>query len=342
MSKQKTKIDKSFGNLNLNDKQNDLNIMDLCAGTGGFSVAFKTIENVEKKCKTVYANDIENSSEKIFNLNFDIKLDLRSIHDIDLKKLNKNIDILTCGFPCQSFSIAGKRLGFSDERSNVFWTIINIIKEIKPKSIVLENVKNLLTHDNNKTFTIICDALKAQGYFIKYKILDTAKYTEIPQHRERLYIIGFLSEQNIDKFEFPKMINKIKNISAFLEKKVDDKFYYHNKNYKVCDLINKCVVNHINTNSVYQYRRTIVRENKSAMCPTLTANMGKGGHNVPIIKDDIGIRKLTPRECFNLQGFPITYKLPILSDSKLYTLAGNCITVPLVELIATNIIKILN
>jgi DNA (cytosine-5)-methyltransferase 1 len=98
------------------------------------------------------------------------------------------------------------------------------------------------------------------------------------------------------------------------------------------------VINHISTNTIYQYRRYYVRENKNNVCPTLTANMGSGGHNVPIILDDKGIRKLTPRECFNLQGFPIDYKLPLMSTSKLYCLAGNAVSVPVVALIANRLV----
>ena len=101
------------------------------------------------------------------------------------------------------------------------------------------------------------------------------------------------------------------------------------------------VKKHVSTNAVYQYRRNYVRENKKNVCPTLTANMGSGGHNVPIILDDKGIRKLTPRECFNLQGFPSSYKFPDISDLKLYKLSGNAVTVPVVELIANRLLKLL-
>ena len=124
-----------------------------------------------------------------------------------------------------------------------------------------------------------------------------------------------------------------------LEKDIPEKYYYTDR-YKVFEEVEKNVVKHISENVLYQYRRYYVRENKSNCCPTLTANMGGGGHNVPLLKDDNGIRKLTPRECFNLQGFPLDYKLPELSDGALYKLAGNAVSVPVVELVVNKLINI--
>ena len=140
-----------------------------------------------------------------------------------------------------------------------------------------------------------------------------------------------------DKFslDFPKIEKK--SVSEFLENNVPDKYYYTDKS-TTWTLVKNCVVK---KNTIYQYRRVYVRENKSSECPTLTANMGGGGHNVPIILDDKGIRKLTPRECFNFQGFPSSYKLPNLCDSNLYKLAGNAVSVPVVKLIANRIIPLL-
>lgn len=140
-------------------------------------------------------------------------------------------------------------------------------------------------------------------------------------------------------FEFDRV--EIDQISNYLEENVPQKYYYTDK-LKVYNEIKKGIVKHINTNTVYQYRRFYVRENKSNCCPTLTANMGCGGHNVPLIKDDYGIRKLTPRECFNLQGFPVDYKLPLISDSKLYKLAGNAVSIPVIRLIVDKIDNIIN
>lgn len=178
-------------------------------------------------------------------------------------------------------------------------------------------------------------------YFIKYKILDTCKYTNIPHHRERIYIICFKHERDYNKFNFDFPIIKNKKLEQMMEDNIDDKYYYDDR-FTVFDSINKDINKTIYDNVIYQYRRFYTRENKNGHCPTLTANMGSSGHNVPLLKDNKGICKLTPRECFNLQGFPRDYKLPNLSDAKLYKLAGNAISVPIVNLIINKINSLLN
>jgi len=168
-------------------------------------------------------------------------------------------------------------------------------------------------------------------------VLNTSKITEIPQHRERIYIICFKKDEDYNKFDFDFEIKNNKKISDMLEEgEIKDKYYYNKEENHRHKMI---MENGISNETVYQYRRVYVRENKNKLCPTLTANMGGGGHNVPIIKDEKGIRKLTPRECFNFQGFPKTYKLPEMCDGKLYKLAGNAVSVPVVELIAKKIIN---
>lgn len=305
----------------------NLKVVDLFAGTGAFSHVLE-----QYGCETVFANDMCIESEKIYNLNHNIALVNQDLNEVNVEDIPEH-DILCGGFPCQPFSIAGKRKGFDDVRSNVFWKIIKILKAHKPKIIILENVKNLQSHDNGNTFNVISDALKKEKYHIKYKILNTCEITNIPQNRERIYIVGFKNKKTYDKFNFT-FKNKIqKSISELLEPNVDNKYYY-TKKYSVFDKIKNDITKHIDTNTIYQYRRYYVRENKGNVCPTLTANMGSGGHNVPLIRDDKGIRKLTPRECFNIQGFPDNYLLPAISDSKLYKLAGNAISVPVMELIA--------
>jgi DNA (cytosine-5)-methyltransferase 1 len=239
---------------------------------------------------------------------------------------------------CQPFSLAGKQLGFEDERANVFWKILKIIDKHQPSCVVLENVKNLVSHDNGKTFETITTNLKQRGYYIKHKVLNTAKITGIPQHRERIYIVCLKSKGVYDKFslDFPEVEKQ--QVSAMYQKDpIPDKYYYTDAS-STWDLVS---TNITKSNTVYQYRRVYVRENKSNEYPTLTANMGGGGHNVPLIKDEKGIRKLTPRECFTVQGFPSTYKLPKLSDANLYKLAGNAVSVPVVRLIAERLIPLL-
>jgi DNA (cytosine-5)-methyltransferase 1 len=310
---------------------NKLKMIDLFAGTGAFTYAFESTKNIS----VVFANDMVDHSKKIYDENFNHTLTLKNLNEVKVEDIPEH-DILTGGFPCQPFSIAGKREGFDDERSNVFWKILAIIDKHQPKCVVLENVKNLVSHDNGNTFEIIQKNLKNRDYHICYKILNTAEITGIPQHRERIYIVCIKSKSVFDKFnlDFPKVDKK--KVSEFYEENIPSKYYYTDAS-STWDLVKASVKK---KDTVYQYRRVYVRENKSGECPTLTANMGSGGHNVPLVLDDKGIRKLTPRECFNLQGFPSSYVLPNLADSHLYKLAGNAVSVPIVKLIAERLVPL--
>ena len=214
------------------------------------------------------------------------------------------------------------------------------MNEHKPRFILLENVKNLKSHDKGKTYQVIEEKLTQIGYHIKATILDTSKITKVPQHRERIYIIGFLNKADYDAFDFDFEPQQMSQIQDFLESDIEKKYYYDSR-FKVYDSIKNAINKSISENVLYQYRRFYVRENKSNCCPTLTANMGGGGHNVPLLKDEKGIRKLTPRECFNLQGFPKDYKLPDVCDSALYKLAGNAVSVPVVDLIVNKLKSII-
>jgi DNA (cytosine-5)-methyltransferase 1 len=316
--------------INMTSKK--LKLVDLFSGTGAFSYAFENTNNVD----VVVANDMVKESSEIYNLNFNHPFILQDLNTIDVTDIPSH-DILTGGFPCQPFSIAGKRDGFEDTRSNVFWKILEIIDYHDPKCVILENVKNLTSHDNGNTFETIKNNLENKGYHICFKILNTSEITGIPQNRERIYIVCLKSEQAFNKFNLEFQQKDKLTISDFLEKEVDDKYYYK----ETSSTWNLLKENVIKEDTVYQYRRVYVRENKSKECPTLTANMGTGGHNVPIILDKKGIRKLTPRECFNFQGFPISYNLPPISDGKLYKLAGNAVSVPVVQLIADRLIPLL-
>ena len=317
---------------NVSASTNRLKMVDLFAGTGAFSYAFEKTGNVD----CVFANDNVKWSKEIYDSNFTHKLTLGNLNDIKTETIPKH-DILTGGFPCQPFSIAGKQEGFEDERSNVFWKILEIIDFNKPSCVILENVKNLISHDDGKTFETIKKNLTERDYHICFKVLDTAEITGIPQHRERIYIVGIKSQEVFSKFslDFPNIPKA--QIVSLLESDVPDKYYYTAKS-STWELVKNNVVK---KNTVYQYRRVYVRENKSNECPTLTANMGGGGHNVPLILDNKGIRKLTPRECFNFQGFPSSYKLPNISDTNLYKLAGNAVSVPVIQLIANRMLSLL-
>tara|TARA_B100001175_G_C19514432_1_gene646265 strand:- start:8454 stop:9425 length:972 start_codon:yes stop_codon:yes gene_type:complete len=319
-----------------NNNNHNYKFIDLFAGTGAFSYALEK----NNKFECVFANDMVKSSKQIYELN-------NPTHSFTLQDLNTiNVDnipshnILCGGFPCQPFSIAGNKKGFEDKRSNVFWKIVEILEKHNPEIIILENVKNLKSHDKGNTYKTIEEKLTNIGYFIKTSILDTNKITNIPQHRERIYILGFKNKELHDKFNFDFDYKEQGKICDLLEKDVDNKYYYTNR-FKVFNEVNNSVTKNIEENVLYQYRRYYVRENKSNCCPTLTANMGGGGHNVPILRDEKGVRKLTPRECFNLQGFPPDYKLPELCDSALYKLAGNAVSVPVVSLIVNKLEQII-
>jgi len=316
-----------------------LKMIDLFAGTGAFTLAFEKTGSVE----CVFANDMVETSKTIYDCNFqNHELTLKDIHDVKVEEIPSH-NILTGGFPCQPFSIAGKLEGFNDPRSNVFWKILEIVDYHKPEYVILENVKNLLSHDDKKTFETIKKTLTERGYYIHYKVLNTAEITGIPQHRERIYIVCIKSKEVYDKFNLEFVKIQKQPVGSFFENAptsattIDKKYYYTEKS-KTWDLVKTGITK---KDTIYQYRRVYVRENKSNECPTLTANMGMGGHNVPLILDDVGIRKLTPRECFNFQGFPITYKVPNkkISDANLYKLIGNAVSVPVVSLIAERLIN---
>lgn len=306
--------------------------IDLFAGVGGIRLGFE-----RAGFDTVFSNDFEPACKETFDLNFKKpNLFVEDINKVNIDNI-PDFDILLGGFPCQPFSIAGYRKGFTDKgRGDLFFRIVDIIKQKKPKIVFLENVKNLKTHDNGKTFAIIKKTLEDLGYTIRSEIVNTMHHGNMPQNRERIIIIGFLDKKVAERFNFPNKIDLTKEIKDFLEKDVDNKYYYHDK------LIYPKLKNHITKkNTAYQWRRRYVRENKSGVMPTLTANMGTGGHNVPLVLDDKGIRKLTPKECFMFQGFPKSYKLPEIADSKLYKQAGNSVSVTVIERVAENIQKAL-
>lgn len=307
------------------------NTIDLFAGVGGIRLGF---ENAG--FKTVFANDFESQCKDTYDLNFkDSKLIVEDIRKIGIDDLPK-FDFLLGGFPCQAFSIAGYRHGFKDkkDRGNLFFDIARIIEARKPEGFLLENVKNLKSHDSGKTFEVIEKTLEGLGYYVKSKVLNTMEYGNVPQNRERIYIVGFKNKNYFDKFEFPKPVKLTKKVTDLLEKNVPEKYYYNGK-----PLYERLKDSVKEEGKVYQWRRQYVRENKSGVCPTLTANMGTGGHNVPIIKDKKGIRKLTPLECARIQGFPKGYKLPKLADSALYKQFGNSVSIPVVEAVAKQMMK---
>ena len=211
----------------------------------------------------------------------------------------------------------------------------------KSSNILLENVKNLVGHDNGNTFKVILESLKSHGYHVKYQVLNSCEYGNIPQNRERIYVVCFKDIEAYNKFSFPLPVQLDTSINDLLEdeKTIDKKYFYTEKTPFFSQLVEEIK----DAKTLYQWRRQYVRANKSNMCPTLTANMGTGGHNVPLLNvqgHSNTIRKLTPRECFNFQGFPKNFILPKnTSNANLYKQAGNSVVVPVVERIALEIKK---
>lgn len=305
---------------------------ELFAGIGGIGLGFQ-----DAGFELLWANEIDEKACVTYSKNFNHMLINKDMTEVDPTQLPK-IDILTGGFPCQAFSIAGYRKGFKDDRGNLFFDILRYIEVLQPKVVFLENVKNLTAHDNGRTFNVIQTELTKAGYYIKSNVLNTANYSDVPQNRERIYIVCFKSKELAEKFKFPKPVTSTRSIRSLLEQGVSDEYSYRNSKYYT-----QLKSEMKNPDTIYQWRRIYVRENKNNLCPTLTANMGTGGHNVPLIIDERNdIRKLTPRECARFQGFPDNYKLPDdLPKSALYKQIGNSVSVPVVRAIAKNIMKVL-
>lgn len=375
----------------------------LFAGVGGICLGFQqaTLED-EAGFELIWANEIDEYACETYRTNFPHKLIEGDINKIleptlavddgnkDIKYytsrrneiLKEKVDILTAGFPCQAFSIAGDRKGFNDPRGNLFWSIVNLVKQLdkiygKPRVLFLENVKNLKSHDKGRTYKVIKNELENLGYTIKESILNTMEYSLLPHNRERIYIIGFLKSEDANRFEMfdntenfkiqhdrEAHVDRIKAVIDY-SGNIDERYYYTKQKYPRYFMSYEEYKNipedkrnkeRINLNEqidemyqFYQLRRGMyVRKNKSNVCPTLTANMGTGGHNVPLIKDGKGIRKLTPSETFRLQGFPVgegfilpkEYNGRLYADSHLYKQAGNAVSVPIARLLAKELLKV--
>lgn len=307
--------------------------IDLFAGIGGIRLGFEKTGGF----KTVYANDFEPKCKITYDVNSpDVKLQVKDIRKVSSSDLPE-FDILLGGFPCQAFSIAGYQEGFHDKkgRGNLFFEIERILRDREPRALLLENVKNLESHDKGNTFKVIQRILSDLGYYIDHKVLNSMEYGNIPQTRERIYIVGFKNKKDFDNFVFPEKIRLTKSIADILlpANNVEDKFIYNDK-----PLYLKLKEDIKREDTAYQWRRKYVRENKSNVFPTLTANMGTGGHNVPIIKQGRIIRKITPLECARVQGFPDTFVIPDnIATSHLYKQFGNSVSVPVIYRIAQNI-----
>ena len=314
-------------------------------GSGGIDIAFE-----QAGFEIVYANEVDPYPARIYDLNHAVQTDVRSIEEVRPEEVPE-ADIYILGFPCTDISLAGYRQGlFNDDgtltRSGLYFEALRLIHANHPRQVFIENVSNLVGHNNGETFQTIYDSLTDEGYHIRYQVLNSMHYGNIAQNRERIYICCFLDQRECDQFRFPNPIpleNTVRDIIDF-ESQVDDRYYYTPGKYKgdIYEKLEEAMRDDdINDPAVYQWRRKYVRRNQSGVIPCLTANQGGGGHNVCLIKTTSGIRKMTPRECFNAQGYPQTYVLPEnMSDSRLYKAAGNSVVIPVVRRLAEEILRV--
>lgn len=313
----------------------ELTVASFFTGVGGIDLGFES-----QDFRTVYANEFDEKARETFALNFPhVQLDERDIREVSASEV-PSTDIIVGGFPCQAFSIEGYRQGFHDEkgRGTLFFELARIVEEKQPRAIFLENVKNLVRHDKGNTLRVILKTLEDLGYYVTYQVMNASEYGNIPQGRERIYIVGFKDKSVSERFQFPDKVELTKSVFDVIDFKtqVDEQYYYREDKHYYPLLRD----NIVSVGSIYEYRRgNTIRENKSGVVPTLLASMGTGGNNVPLILTEDGeIRKLTPRECFNTQGFSRSYKFPEkMANSHLYKQAGNSVTVPVVSRIAKQI-----
>jgi DNA (cytosine-5)-methyltransferase 1 len=309
----------------------------LFAGIGGFCRGFH-----QAGVSTAWAIEVDPFAVATYTANFpDVTALKRDVQEVSVKTADlEPVDILHAGFPCQSFSQAGMREGFQDPRGRLFFEIIRIIREFKdrqPKALVLENTPYLRYGEGGAWFLELQREIQKAGYWFREANcaeLNTYDITALPQQRVRLFMVAF----SIKHFRSGKFLFPTTKITA--PKKLDDYIdfygaqgdeYYLNSENRYHKMITRKVGN---TNCVYQLRKYEVRAKSPGVCPTLTANMGLGGHNVPFIVDRRGLRKLTEHECLKLQGFS-DFRFPDeVPRARRYTQVGNAVTVPVAELLA--------
>lgn len=292
--------------------------IDLFAGIGGVRIAF---ERVGGKC--VFTSEWDEHCQKMYEANFKEKPH-GDITKIDAEEVPDH-DILTGGFPCQAFSIIGNKQGFADTRGTLFFNIERILEVKQPKAFLLENVKQLATHDKGRTFDTILDRLRSLGYFVHYKVLNGLNFG-VPQKRERIILVGFKENH---PFDFPKGTSKSKTLSDILEPKQDIDEKHLLSNYFRTKIKRKLR----EQNKKISLRPVILHENKGGnigIHPFSCALRANGSYNYMTVN---GERRLTPREMLRLQGFPETFKIAV-SDTQVRKQAGNSVVVPKIEAVA--------
>lgn len=311
-------------------------VASMFAGIGGICLGFK-----QAGFDVIWANEADSAACKTYRHNFGDEYLLEN----DIRKINAQnlpeFDVLTAGFPCQPFSIAGRQKGFNDNRGNLFFEISRVVCEKRPKVIFLENVPNLVEHDNGKTFLVIYNSLVQFGYSIYYKIMSATEYGNLPQTRKRIYIVAIRDDLAECMYRHPKPIDLKLNAFDIINQasKKNDIYYY----FEDTDMYQYLKKHMGDSKSVYRIIDTGVRRTKDKMCPTLTANMGTFPNRVPVVLDNYGIRKLTLRECLDFQGFPNDFYFPnTITINDAYKQIGNSVCVPVIKRIAEQIRLVLD
>ena len=306
-----------------------MKIGSLFAGIGGIDLGFE-----QAGFEVAWANEIDKYACMTYRENFPETLLIESdIRNVDFSQLER-VDVLTAGFPCQPFSVCGKKQGFSDERGNLFFEIMRATDDLQPPIIFLENVANLTEHDNGKTFNIIHNELVSRGYIIRYIVADACDYG-VPQHRTRTYIVAFNDEDVSKRFKFPEKCTLNKHIADVIDmtKEAEKSLYYDENSYEYKKLSAAIT----DSNQIYRFSDYGIQKSKDGVSFTLKANMGTWYNRIPIIKDNFGIRKISTHECLALQGFPNTFRFANIPLNSAYKQCGNSVTVPVVKRIVENI-----
>lgn len=310
------------------------NVCSLFSGIGGIDLGFQ-----QAGFKIVWANEYDSAACRTYRHNFKDS----NLVEKDIKKVNADeipdFDVLVAGFPCQPFSIAGRQRGFNDRRGNLFFEITRIIDKRRPKIVFLENVPNLMQHDNGKTFLVIYNSLAQFGYTVFYKIMAGNEYGNLPQIRKRIYIVAILDDIMADNYSHPEPIESSQTSSDIIKRDIKQNEIYYYNDGKMCSYLSS---NMKDKTAIYRITDTDIRWTKNKMCPTLTANMGTYPDRVPVVWDNFGIRKLTLRECLDFQGFPKDFYFPnTITIDDAYKQIGNSVCVPVIRRIAEIIFKIL-
>lgn len=306
-----------------------MRIGSLFSGIGGIDIGF-----IRAGFEIAFSNELDDDACTTYSHNFsNCNLIEGDIRKINIEAL-PDVDVLTAGFPCQPFSIMGYKRGFKDPRGNLFFEIARIVDIKLPRVVFLENVKNLLYHDGGKTFLVIYNTLAELGYSIKYQVIN-ATDVNIPQNRARIFIIAFRNIEDCDRFIFPEPVILEKNIDDIIDRSVKHSdIYYYTSGNKYFESLNKKIPD---KTGIYRIDDSGIATHKYTVCPTLKANMGTYHDRVPIIRDDYGIRKLTPRECLDFQGFPKEFEFKGISLESAYKQCGNTVCIPVIAKIAEQI-----